>query len=359
MNKIKLAFLGVGDVAQRDYLPELHRLAGRVELVAVCGRTPERTRAVADQYHAGAWFTDYDRLLAEVDFDAVINLTPIQSHTATTLTALEAGKHVYTEKPVAGSVSDARRLQAAAQQHNRKLVCAPCVMLFPQVRYAQTLLAENALGEIYLARAVIHMGVPPWQGYASDPSPFFAKGGGPAVDMGVYPLHALTGLLGPVQRVSAMSSRTRASFVPVDGPVAGQTVPVEVDDNWQITLDLGGARLATLDANNCAQATLAPTLEIFGLDGTLALNVLDVSAPVKVQPAGGAWTEVALPRTGRAAGPDHLLGIEHLVDCIEHDRAPVLSIEHALHVVEIIEQAEHSAQTGQVWPIASRLGRAP
>jgi predicted dehydrogenase len=357
MTPFKLAFLGVGDVAQRDYLPELHRLADRVEIVAVCGRTPERTRVVAEQYQAGAWYTDYGRMLAEVDVDAVINLTPIQSHAATTLAALEAGKHVYTEKPVAGSVEDARRLQAAAQRHHRKLVCAPCVMLFPQVRYAQTLLAENALGEIYLARAVIHMGVPPWQGYASDPSPFFAKGGGPAVDMGVYPLHALTGLLGPAQRVSAMASRTRASFVPVDGPVAGQTVPVEVDDNWQITLDLGGARLATLDANNCAHTTHAPHLEIFGLKGTLALNLLDVSAPVKLQLAGGDWTEVALPRTGRAGGPDHLLGIEHLVDCIEHDREPILSVEHALHVVEIIELAERSAQTGQVWPMASRLGR--
>lgn len=356
MPKIKLAFLGVGDVAQRDYLPELHRLADRVELVAVCGRTPERTRAVAEKYHAGAWFTDYARMLAEVEIDAVINLTPIQLHTDTTLAALEAGKHVYTEKPVASNVSDARRIQSAAQKHNRKLVCAPCVMLFPQVRYAQTLLADNALGEIYLARAVIHMGVPPWLGYTSDPSPFFAKGGGPAVDMGVYPLHALTGLLGPVKRVSAMSSRTRTSFVPVDGPVAGKEIPVEVDDNWQITLDLGGARLATLDANNCAQATHAPSLEIFGLNGTLALNLLDVSAPVKVQKAGGAWEEVALPRTGRAAGPDHLLGIEHLVDCIEHDLAPVLAVEHALHVVEIIEQAERSTQTGQVWPIASRLG---
>jgi predicted dehydrogenase len=358
MTRIRLAFLGVGDVAQRDYLPELHRLADRVELVAVCGRTPERTRTVAEKYHASAWFTDFDRMLAEADFDAVINLTPIQSHTATTLAALEAGKHVYTEKPVAGTAADARRLQAAAQQHQRKLVCAPCVMLFPQVRYAQALLAENTLGEIYLARAVIHMGVPPWQGYDSDPSPFFAKGGGPAVDMGVYPLHALTGLLGPVQRVAAMSSRTRASFVPVDGPVAGQTVPVEVDDNWQITLDLGGARLATLDANNCAHTTHAPHLEIFGLNGTLALNLLDVSAPVKLQPAGSAWTEIALPRTGRASGPDHLLGIEHLVDCIEHDRAPVLSVAHALHVVEIIEQAERAAQTGQVQPIASWLDRA-
>ena len=93
---VKLALLGCGDVAQRDYLPEMHRLAGRAELVAVCGRTPERVRQVADQYDIPARYDDYSTMLAESDAEAVINLTPIQTHTETTLAALVAGKHVYS-----------------------------------------------------------------------------------------------------------------------------------------------------------------------------------------------------------------------------------------------------------------------
>src|ERR671913_1430729 len=105
--KVKLALLGCGDVAQRDYLPETYRLAGRAELVAVCGRTLERVRQVADQYEIPARYDDYRTMLTESDAEAVINLTPIQAHTETTLAALAAGKHAYSEKPVATSLDDA------------------------------------------------------------------------------------------------------------------------------------------------------------------------------------------------------------------------------------------------------------
>lgn len=360
MTKLKLALLGCGDVAQRDYLPEFHRLADRAEIVAVGGRTPERVRTVAAQYGIPNTYTDYRRLLAETDADAVINLTPIQLHYETTLAALAAGKHVYTEKPVAGTVAQAQQIKAQAEQNGLKLVCAPCVLLFPQVRYARQLIEQGEIGEIYSARGYGHMGVPPWSGYLSDPSPFFAKGGGPAMDMGVYPLHTITGILGPVQRVTAMVTKVLENFVVEDGPVASKRVPVETDDNWQMVLDFGGGRLVSLAANNVVLGTKAPVVEFHGLTGTIALDPIDVSSPVAVLRKGQGWQTVNSPfpvehGAGRQAGPDHHLGVEHLVDCIQQDRQPLLSIDHALHVVEIIESAAQSAVAGRVMTIASRF----
>ena len=357
MNKIRLAFLGAGDVAQRDYLPELHRLDERVARMAICAQTPDRARAMARQYHFESWYPngDYGQMLMENEIDAVANLTPIQLHYETNLGLLKAGKHVYSEKPLAGSVAEARQLQQAAQAGGLKLVSAPCVMLWPQIKLAQTLLQQGEIGEVYSARAYGHGGVPPWGGYMSDPSPFFARGGGPAMDMGVYPLHALTGLLGPVQRVAAMTSRTQDGFIVVDGPAAGKHVPMEVDDNWQMLLDFGQGRIATLAANNCVQDTRAPQLELYGLKGTIALNVIDVSAPVEVYRAGQGWETIPVPQTGRASGPDHLLGIAHLVDCIQTGQAPILSAQHAIHVLDIIETAARAAGEGRTLPVASRL----
>src|SRR5919202_6249927 len=111
MKKVNLAFLGVGDVATRDYLPEIHRLADRVHLVAVCGVSEERVRAVAQQYEIERWYSrgDYEQMLSENNIDAVVNLTPIQMHTATNLALLHCGKHVYSEKPLAASVGDVKR----------------------------------------------------------------------------------------------------------------------------------------------------------------------------------------------------------------------------------------------------------
>ncbi|MCE7987026.1 MAG: gfo/Idh/MocA family oxidoreductase [Caldilinea sp. CFX5] len=353
MTKTKLALLGVGDVAQRDYLPEFHRLADRAAIVAACGRTASRLQAVADQYNIPNRYTDYTQMLAETDAEAVINLTPIQTHLATTLAALEAGKHVYTEKPVASTVADADRIRRTAQAHGLTIVCAPCVMLFPQVKYAQALLAEGAIGPVYAARGHAHMGVPPWSGFPSDPSPYFAKGAGPALDMGVYPLHALTGLLGPVKRVTAMVEQALHEFTVGDGPFAGKRVPVEAPDNWHLVLDFGNGRLASLTTNSCVQDSLAPPLELYGLQGTIALDPIYVHKPVDVLRPGGNWEKVVLPQTGRARGPDHHLGIEHLVDCIQHKTKPILSIDHALHVVEILEQAAASSREGRTMTMSS------
>jgi predicted dehydrogenase len=360
MTKLKLALLGVGDVAQRDYLPEFHRLAGRAEIVAACGRSGERVQAVADQYGIPQRYTDYRQLLAETEAVAVINLTPIQLHFETTQAALAAGKHVYSEKPVAGSVAEAAQLRALAQAQGLKLVCAPCVLLFPQVQFVRSLVARGEIGEIYSGRGYGHMGVPPWSGYGSDPTPFFAKGGGPAMDMGVYPLHTITGLLGPVQRVTALVSKVLDSFMVTDGPAAGKQVPVEADDNWQMVLDLGGGRLVALAANNVVYGSKAPVVELHGLNGTIAFDPIDVSAPVEVLRKGQGWETVTPPfpgasGSGRAAGPDHHLGVEHLVDCIVNDRQPLLSIDHALHGVEIIEKAALSAAAGRVMTVDSRF----
>lgn len=198
-----------------------------------------------------------------------------------------------------------------------------------------------------------HGGVPPWAGYTSDPSPFFAVGGGPALDMGVYPLHALTGLLGPARRVSAMTARAQRRFVVVDGAMHGTQIPIEVPDNWQLVLDLGDERLAAVEATNCVQATRAPHLELQGLRGTIALDLLDVSAPVEVW-RDGAWESVSVPHALQS-GPDHLLGIEHLVDCVTTGVQPILSAEHAIHVVEIVAAAARSAREGRTIALESSV----
>lgn len=358
MEPIKLAFLGCGDVAQRDYLPELHRIADRIELVAVCGRTEGRVRAVAEQYDAGAWFTDYEKMLAQCEIDAVVNLTPIQLHAETNLAILQAGAHLFSEKPIAPTSAAAHRLQTEAAQRRLKVVAAPCVMLFPQVRYAGDLIAQGELGAVYSAIGHGHGGVPPWHGYGSDPSQFFIEGGGPAMDMGVYPLHALTGLLGPVKRVAGMTAQAQTGFTVPDGPAAGKEVAITVPDNWTLLLDFGDARLATVGANNVVQGTRAPQMEVRGLQGSVAVDLLDVSAPVDVLRAQSGWESVNLPRTGRAAGPDHLLGVAHLLDCIEHDTQPLLNIDHARHVVEILEKAARSSDTGEILPIESTFPHA-
>jgi predicted dehydrogenase len=348
---LRLAIVGVGDVAQRDYLPELGRLAERVEVIVACSRTAERARDVSERFEIPRWTTSFHEAVSADDVDAVLNLTPFSLHVDVTLAALAAGKHVYSEKPLALTSAEARVIAEQADRSGRVVVAAPCVLLFPQVRRAREIVDSGELGTVFTARGHGQGGVPPWEGYLSDPSPYFARAGGPLVDMAVYPLHALTGLLGPVREVSAFSAKTRDSFDVVEGPFAGKSVPVEAPDAWHLILRFADGTLSSVEANNCASGAVAPELELRGERGALGVSLLDVSQPLDVQVDGEDRTEI-VPHE-RTAGPDHVLGIEHLADCVEEGLEPIASVAHAAHVIEVLEAAVRSAAEGRLVSVES------
>ncbi len=350
-SRVRLGVIGVGDVAQRDYLPEIHRIADVAEVVAVAGRTEQRARTTAERYGVPTWVIGYNPVLELQAVDAVLNLTPLPMHTEITAAALRVGKHVYSEKPLALTAEEARRLRDEADAEGLVLVAAPSVLLFPQVLRAREVVLGGELGHIHSARAFALSGVPPWEGYASDPSPYFSAQGGPLVDLGVYPLHALTGLLGPVTWVSAASARTREAFVVTDGPAAGTRVPVESDDNWHLIVRLGGGAVASIETNFCAVRAAGPECQLFGERATLGFSLLDVAAPV-VRGDGGGWTEEIVPHD-REAGPDHILGVRHLAECVLGRTRPVLTPDHAVHVMDVLEAARRSAGEGRAVEVTS------
>jgi predicted dehydrogenase len=361
---LRLAIVGVGDVAQRDYLPEFGRLAGRAEITVVCGQGAERARAVAERYGVPRWSTDLWDVVGAADVDAVVNLTPIPVHHEISLAALRAGRHVYSEKPLASSVAEAQELCEEAESRNLTLVCAPSVMLFPQLRRVAAILAAGQLGAVLAARAHAIAGPPPWAGYDSDPTPFFGAAGGPLIDMAVYPLHALTGLLGPATSISAFAGRARDSFAVTDGPYSGQRIPVVSDDTWQLLLRIGPC-LASVEANFSTAPSPAPECELRGAHGAVAFSLLDVSAPVSLFLDGAEdWVEEPVEHE-REAGPDHILGVEHLVECATSGKRPIASAEHAIHVLETISAASLAASEERViaipesaWTLASAASQA-
>jgi predicted dehydrogenase len=351
MTELRVAIVGPGDVARRDYLPEFHRLAGRARLELVCGRTPERAARVAGEFGVARWSTDWQDALG-ADIDVVVNLTPAPTHGEINLAVVQAGKHLYSEKPVARNRDEGARIADAAAASGSTVVAAPSVMVFPQVRRASELLAKGIIGTVHSVRAHGSAPPPPWAGYDSDMTPYFSSEVGPLSDMGVYPLHAITGLLGPAVHVAAMSDRTRDDFTVVDGPFAGRRVAVESDDNWQLIIRLAGGALSSVQSSYCVGAPAGPDLELNGEQGTIALSLIDGSHPIRVFTDDTGWFDEPIAHV-RPAGPDHLLGVEHLVDCIERHRPPIASLGHALHVIDIRTAAAESARTGRMIDVKS------
>jgi predicted dehydrogenase len=344
MGQLNIGVVGCGDAAQRVYLPEFHRIKEKALLVAVCDRVEERAVAVRTRFGAKASYTDLNRFLRESDAHIVLNLTPHREHASVSLAALEAGKHVYTEKPMAQSLDDATRLIEAASVKGVKLACAPLTLLLPAMRRWQQLLGEGAIGRPTFARAQA-LAEPLWEGFSPDHAWYFAAGNGPLMDMGVYALTALTGLFGPALRVSAISGTVLRERMIGDGPFAGTRIRTEVDDSVHLHLDWGGL-FGTLDISWCVRASRNEILEVYGDAGTLSGDPITANAPIHLFRPGCPWTVEEHPQ-GLPHSDSWIQGAAHLIDCVAHDVEPVNNAIHARHVLDIMLTAARSAKEGR------------
>ena len=178
------------------------------EIVACADRDEERSTALAAEHGLDA--VDVEALLADAQVDVVLNLTPPAAHAAVTLAALEAGKHVYSEKPLAMTAPEAAELLALADARGLRVACAPDIFLGGTLQEARTLIDRGDIGRpLAVSATMLAGGQEAWH---PDPDIFFRDGAGPLLDMGPYYLSALVALLGPVARVAGSrrpSSRNR------------------------------------------------------------------------------------------------------------------------------------------------------
>jgi len=140
--KLKLGFLGVGAIAQIAHLPAAVK-AENVDLVAVCDASEPMARDIASIYGAREWYTDHEQFLSNADVEAVLIPVPDPFHAPLTIAALEAGKHVLVEKPLAPDVAAAESMVAAAERTGRQLQIATMKRWDPGLQYAQSFVAHD------------------------------------------------------------------------------------------------------------------------------------------------------------------------------------------------------------------------
>jgi predicted dehydrogenase len=278
---IKVGVVGCGDVAIKSYLPALAKeFTPWAELTAVCDSSGTRAKTAAEKYRAGAAFTDYRKFLLEADIDLVAILTPLLTHAKFALPAIRAGKHVFTEKPVAGTAKLARQMVLGARKHRVVLASAPFCPASPLILEAQRLVREGAIGKPCLARARSSHGGPEEWPWNTDPSWVFRKSiSGPVpplFDMGIYGLSALVAVLGPVVRVSSFSGlglKERRIALVQQQDFKPYTLKVDSHDNSMSVLDFGAGRMATLDASYCMRVGYGHSHEFFGTEGYLSFDI--------------------------------------------------------------------------------------
>jgi len=358
--RLRVGVLGAGMIATigYGYLPHLGKIRDRVELVAIAARRLDQARAVAEAHEIGLAVESLDELLA-LDLDAVVNLLPGPAHFSASKRILQAGRHLITEKPITGTLAEADELLDLADRSGLHVVAAPADMLASEWSRARDLVARGALGKVAFARVQSSHAGAAALSWPVDPSQFYQEGVGALLDLAVYGITQVTGVLGPARRVSALSGITVPERLVRGGPFDGMTIPVSAPDNNLILLDFGEATFAVVDGTFNVVGSKSPRMEVFGLEGTLLVNRDDVGAPpvelyrLDAAPGMAGWIspqtyEIFQVGSDRFAELARGVLIEHLADCIRDGVQPIASGRHARHVLEVMLAAQQSAREDRV-----------
>jgi predicted dehydrogenase len=356
--RLRIGIVGCGDVAHRHYLPGLASCSDALQVTALA----DPTRGAADKVAAAvaAWspgartYAKAGEMLAVETLDAVINLTPAPLHGGVNREILEAGVACYSEKPLASTLADADALIDLAGRDEALFMVAPGSAASPRMRWLKGVIESGTYGRPTLAVAH-HADAGPanWREYTGDPTPFYREGVGPVFDHGVYRLHEMTFLLGPVARVQAMGSIALPTRRIRGGPKKGGVIEVTTPDHVLIHLEFASGALGQLLASFGTLDTLAPWLELHFERGVASFGgkSWELDAPVSLytddetDAAGEGWRDdVDVP-----PGPFGVveIGVRHFIACLLGDETAVLTADHARHVLDVILKAYESIADGR------------
>jgi predicted dehydrogenase len=320
------------------------------ELVACADLDTAQAQALAAEHGFPA--VSVAELVADPSIDVMLNLTPPAVHATVIREALAAGKHVYTEKPLATDADDAAGLVEDADRRGLRLACAPDIFLGGPYQAARRLIDEGAIGEPLAVNAAMLVGGQ--ESWHPNPDIFFADGAGPLLDMGPYYVSAIVALLGPVRRVAGFASmRTRERTIEV-GPRRGERFAVATPTHTATSMELESGVTANLIASFEATGQYVCDLEIHGTEGTLALpDPNGFAGPLRLRRGRAGWQDVPVAsRDGRDARG---IGLHELVEAIASGRPPRASGRFGLHVVEVARGILRSAAEGRTIEIESRV----
>ena len=305
-------------------------------------------RSFADRH--GIEFSPVDELIADSSVDVVLNLTPPAVHAALVSATLRAGKHAYTEKPLAISVDAGKALVEQSREAGMRIGAAPDTFLGAAYETARTAIARGDIGEPIGAEATMLTGGP--EGWHPNADFFYRVGGGPLLDIGPYYLTAMVSLLGPIAAATGFAATPTRERVLATGPRAGERFGTEVPTHVAGALRFASGALGTITVSFEARGRYESGLVVHGTEGSLALPDANAfGGDVKVRRDHGDWTPVAY--RADAAMETRGIGLHDLVEAVRAGRPHRASGELAVHVLETIHAILCSAEEGRTIEIAS------
>lgn len=349
MKKMKIGIIGCGNISS-IYLQNCSQVFRNVEIAACADLILERAQAKAQEYNIPIACT-VEELLANPDIDIVLNITIPKAHAQVSLQALEAGKHVYVEKPLAVTLQDGEKILAKAAEKGLRVGGAPDTFLGGGLQTCKKLIEDGWIGTPIGATAFMTChGHESWH---PDPEFYYKTGGGPMFDMGPYYLTALVSLLGPAARVAGSARVTFPERTITSAPKYGEVIQVDVPTHVAGLVEFQNGAVANIITSFDIWAAQLPYIEIYGTDGTLKVpDPNGFGGPVYIRrKESGQWVE--MPLAFDFSDNSRGIGLADMAGAIAAGRKHRASGELMYHVLEIMHGFHISSYTGIYYSLQS------
>ncbi|MGZ0655675.1 Gfo/Idh/MocA family protein [Coraliomargarita sp. W4R72] len=352
-SQVGLGIIGCGKISQAYF--DGAQVFEVLKMVGCADLNMEAAIAKAEENHCQAMTVD--ELLAHPKVDLVINLTIPAAHASVSRQVLNAGKHVYCEKPLTVELKDAQAVLQLAEDKGLLVGCAPDTFLGAGYQTCRQLIDQNAIGRV-VSGTVHMMGRGP-EGWHPNPGFYYLKGGGPVLDMAPYYLTALINMIGPIKRVCAITSKAFDERVAGSEERKGEILPVEVSTHASATMEFhSGAVITAVFSFDVAKHGHSH-IELYGTEGSLQApdpNTFD--GPVRLYQMSNNeadWQDQELSHI--YAKNMRSIGAADMACSILTGRPHRASAQLAYHVLEIMHAFETSSQSKQFIEIESRVER--
>ncbi len=335
---MKIGIIGCGTISGAYF--EGARKTNILDIVACADIRMEAAQAQADKY--GCRASTLEQLLAEPDIELVVNLTIPRAHVEVGLQVLEAGKHVYSEKPLGVDIESVQKLVATASEKNLRVGSAPDTFLGAGIQTSRRTLDAGNIGSPIAGTAFMcGHGHESWH---PNPAFYYDIGGGPMLDMGPYYVTALVTLLGPVKRVAAITTKAFDERIATSTAAHGLKIRVKTPTHLAGTIEFQNGAIITMIMSFDMWRHSLPCIEIYGEEGTMRVpDPNGFGGVVSVCPPHADWQAVPLlfPNNAR------MFGVIDMVSAIQNRREHRANGTLAYHVLEVMLAFDKSSQTGE------------
>ena len=352
---MRVGIVGCGNISG-IYMENLTKTFSSCITVAACADLDaEKAKSAAEKYGIPCIMT-LDEMLESREIDLILNLTTPGGHYPISKKALLAGKHVYSEKPLALRYEEGKELLAIATEKGLYLGCAPDTFLSAGIQTCIEQISSGKIGRPTAATAFMMChGHESWH---PNPAFYYDYGGGPLFDMGPYYVTALVRMLGRAQSVFAYASKAHDERVITSNPLCGQKIPVKVNTHTAGMILFENGAIATLIMSFDVWSHNLPKIEVYGTDGCLSVpDPNKFGGPVKLAtPQTKQFEEIGLisPYTQNSRG----IGVAETELAIREGRVNAASGQLALHVLEIMDALDRSAASGKMITLESSPSEA-